>query len=389
MITNSNPAIMVTGLRIAIVTSGRFHVGNLARELSRMGHSVAFYSLVPAERLRRFGMQNIDIQSALIPVALWYAGSRFSSLSRLQDFCAERLAVSFDNVVAARLKPCDVFIGMSGIAVKSALVARERWGAKVFIERGSRHIDSQREILRGLPSAKQVTEWQVERELASYSAADIVTVLSRHCEQSFLDAGLPSERVFRNPLGVDFSEFPLADRRQLREPTVVMAGTWCWRKGADLLTRAIRHMPHVRFIHVGSVGDHKLPSLRNFEHIEAVPQRELKNIYARAHVMCLPSREEGMATVLPQALSSGLRIVCSDRTGGDDLREWTREEQIIFSFKSDDFEGMILGIEHQLTRATTDRAQRMSFTDEGREFLSWSGSAGRYSTRLMREIGSR
>lgn len=376
----------VKPLRIAIMTSGRFHVADLAREFSRMGHQVAFYSMVPATRLRTFGLHTEAIRTVLLPVAVWYACLRVAPTGKTRNFCAHQLAVAFDRAVARRLESCDVFIGMSGIALETALVARERWGAKVFIERGSRHILSQQRILAKLPAATQVTQWQVERELASYAIADVVTVLSGHCEDSFLQQGFPQEKLFRNPLGVKFEDFPPADRRELLTPTVVMAGTWCWRKGADLLSEATRRMPDVKFIHVGSVADHELPKTPNFEHFDKVEQRALKDIYSKAHVFCLPSREEGLATVIPQALASGLRVVCSNRTGGDDLMPLTGNGAPISTFESDDIEGLVGALRNQLKLARTDSPSLTSLTEAGQQFLTWKSSAERYSNRLQTEF---
>jgi hypothetical protein len=43
-------------MRIAIVTTGRFHVFDLAREMAALGHDVAFYSYVPRRRAEQFGL---------------------------------------------------------------------------------------------------------------------------------------------------------------------------------------------------------------------------------------------------------------------------------------------------------------------------------------------
>ena len=48
-----------------------------------------------------------------------------------------------------RLRRCDVFICMSGIYLEAARFARRRYGARIWVERGSRHILSQDRILRG------------------------------------------------------------------------------------------------------------------------------------------------------------------------------------------------------------------------------------------------
>jgi hypothetical protein len=43
-------------MRVAIMTAGRFHVLDLARELAALGHEVAFYSYVLKKMAVRFGL---------------------------------------------------------------------------------------------------------------------------------------------------------------------------------------------------------------------------------------------------------------------------------------------------------------------------------------------
>jgi len=373
-------------LRIAIVTTGRFHVADLAREFAHAGHIVTFYSMVPPSRLLTFGLDSTSVDTVLLPVAHLYAASRAAPTRALRGHFLRLMTTHFDLQVAKRLKECDVLIGMSGICVEAARTARRLWGAKIYIERGSRHILSQRKILSELPHAEQVGDWQVEREMQSYEIADVVTVLSRHCEDSFIEEGFPRDRLFRNPLGVKLSDFPVADRTAVDIPTVIMAGTWCWRKGADMFELAARRMPNVNFVHVGSVGDYSIPQLKNFRHLEKVEQRQLRHLYARAHVFCLASREEGMATVIPQALASGLRVVCSDRTGGDDLRGFLDDEERMSSFPSDDMDGMLAALQQQIDRSRYDVPLQRSLSELGASYLSWASSAERYISRMRRDI---
>lgn len=43
-------------MKINILSPGRFHVCDLARELARNGHNVKFYSFVPTKRAMKFGL---------------------------------------------------------------------------------------------------------------------------------------------------------------------------------------------------------------------------------------------------------------------------------------------------------------------------------------------
>jgi hypothetical protein len=197
-------------MKIAIATTGRFHVLDLARELSALGHDVAFYSILPRGRALRFGLP-LSAHRGLLPwlapllVAQRYGGS---AVSRAVN---PLILMAADRLIAHRLEPCDAFIGMSGICVESARVARDRYGAKVFIERGSRHILSQKAILDDIkrlsPAAQSVPDYAVRLHTASTELADVVVVPARHTADSFSERGFPADRLFRNPYGVDLAMF--------------------------------------------------------------------------------------------------------------------------------------------------------------------------------------
>ena len=57
------------------------------------------------------------------------------------------LGFALNRAVMARLDSCDVFIGMSGLILEAGRFAKSKFGARVYVERGSRHIVSQARIL--------------------------------------------------------------------------------------------------------------------------------------------------------------------------------------------------------------------------------------------------
>jgi hypothetical protein len=56
-------------MRIAIVSTGRFHVLDLARELAALGHDVRYYSFVPHQRAEQFGLPRA-FDRGLLPLPL-------------------------------------------------------------------------------------------------------------------------------------------------------------------------------------------------------------------------------------------------------------------------------------------------------------------------------
>lgn len=134
-------------LRIAIATLGRFHVLDLARELDALGHQVRFYSYVPKRRAMRFGLParcHVALLPWLAPVLLLARLLRRLGWHDAGDSIIHRAA---DRLVTWKLAPCGVFIGLSGIYLQAFHMARRRHGAMLVLERGSVHIEAQRDIL--------------------------------------------------------------------------------------------------------------------------------------------------------------------------------------------------------------------------------------------------
>lgn len=375
-------------MRIAIATTGRFHVLDLARELSTLGHQVAFWSILPRSRAVRFGLP-AQAHRSLLPflfplVAAHRCGGRY--LSRLTD---PLLLAATDRLIARRLEPCEVFIGMSGLAVESARAARERYGAKVFIERGSQHILSQKAILNEIarlpPSTDTVPNYAVRRHEDSTDAADVIAVPSRQVAESFVDRGCAVERLFLNPYGVDLEMFSPTPAPGRERPSVIFVGTWSYRKGCDVLLDAIASLNgRVALLHVGAVGDAPLPHNDWFEHRDPVPQWQLREHYAQAHALVMASREEGLALVQAQALACGLPVVCTDRTGGQDLKELLGLDQEVLVVPHDDAGSLAATIDRALSWAARrfPVGEIRDLLGDSRERLSWRAYGQRYSAKI-------
>ncbi len=375
-------------MRIAIATSGRFHVLDLARELTALGHEVAFYSFVPRRRALRFGLPAKCHRGLLPAIAPWLVLQRLAP-PRQRESWDRRVFERLDGLIERRLEHCDVFIGMSGLCVESARVAREKYGARIFIERGSRHVMSQKQILEDLaalaPATGRVPAYAVARELASYALADSVVVPAQHVVESFLERGFPRERLFRNPYGVDLSMFRPTPPPPMDRPVVLHVGAWSMRKGCDYLLTAVKRCGrNATLRHVGAIGDAAMPEDSSFDHHDPVPQWRLQEFYAKAHILVLASREEGLSLVQAQALACGLPVVCTDRTGGRDLKAWLGEPKAITVVKAEDVEGLSKALAETIDwqRACLRPGVLRDLLRSGREQFSWRTYGERYHSML-------
>ena len=362
-----------TRLRVGIATSGRFHLLDLARELDALGVDVRFYSYVSRKRARKFGLP-AHCHVALLPFVFPLVALE-RLFPRVFPRTIERLMCwALDTLVILRMRRCDVFVCMSGIYLNAPRFAKRRYGALVVLHRASRHILSQRDILARLSKAQQVTPFIIRRELRGYDMADCIAVPSFQVAESFAPWPDHARKLFLNPYGVALEQFPLRRGTPSLEPTVLYVGHWSYRKGVDVLAKAIGEMDAVRLKHVGALVDAPFPNDSRFVHHDPVPQWELTKFYRAAHVFAIASREEGLAFVIPQALASGLSVVCTERTGGTDLLRVPGLARLIRVVPADDAPAL----QRALTQAFEDATGEIGvapITEAEREALSWRSYA--------------
>lgn len=369
-------------MRVIIFTSGRFHLLDLARELDKLGVEVIFRSCVPTSRAAQFELPERCCRPirAGIPLQYIITRSRREKIKCMAQWAQRRL---LDRVGALGLPDTDVFIGISGMSGPTARKLRARGTPQIWIERGSRHILSQKAILEEIGVVSGVKEDDIDRELADYALADRVVVPSKHVVESFIEAGFQESKLFRNPYGTDISMFPFRQSTPVGPPTVLMAGTWSRRKGCDILLKAWEGLPETRLIHVGARGDVPMPTDNpRFKTYGFVDQRSLGEIYSTAHVGVLASREEGLAVVQAQMLATGLRLVCSDRTGGVDLGEACNLIDRVTEVKNGNVEALKSALHHALKVACAETIGERNRVGSRLKGLSWGAYAKRYFEKL-------
>ena len=326
-------------LHIAIAVHGRFHAFDLAREFLKRGHTVTLFTHYPKWIVQRFGIPPEHVRS-LLWHGLFSRGAWRLRARGWAGYPEAWLHERFGRWVASQLKrgTWDVAICWSGIG-EEAFRALEGTATLRICQRGSAHIRTQARLLQEEAERTGSVQdapgpWIIDREEREYEAADMVLTPSSFARQSFLDHGIPDEKIAMVPLAVDTQAFrpspEVIEARRQRilagEPVRVLnTGAFSWRKGAwdfrECIDRLSRDTYHFRF--VGPIAPACQSVVRQLSDdatfIPALPQDQLPNHYAWGDVFWLPTIEDGYGMVLSQATASGLPVLTTCNSAGTDL----------------------------------------------------------------------
>ena len=325
-------------MRVLQTVFGVFHHFELARELERRGHLEAIYSTWPWRRLQREGLPHDKVRTfSRWGLPDYLLGRTGLDLPWLQDELGYRNALSFDrwtdrqvHGLQRRGKHIDALIGISGSSLRAGQRV-QREGGVFLCDRGSTHQRYQEGIVsdeyrRWGVSRPVSDDRDTRREEAIYAVADAITVPSSVARRSFIQMGVPPEKVHVIPYGVWLEQFTPTGTPPAEEFCILFAGSVGLRKGVPYLLEAFAAVRagHKRLRIVGSVQEEMRPLLDKLprEHVEflgVLPQGELAGWMSRSHALVLPSLEEGLALVQAQAMACGCPVICSTHTGGEDL----------------------------------------------------------------------
>lgn len=320
-------------MKVALSVIGKFHTFDLARELDRRGSLSAIYTGYP-----RFKLRHERIDAAKIHTFPWLQAPYMALRQRhllgrgLLRHWEHGNRVLFDRHVAAHMKDCDVFVGLSSSALATGRRARAT-GIRYVCDRGSTHIRAQDELL-----AQEHARWgqpyegidprTIEREEAEYAEADLITVPSTFNRRTFAQQGVDAAKVAVLPYGVDLQRFHRVDSPRVGRLDLLFVGALSLRKGVPDLLKAYADFQHPAksLTFIGPYTPEFITLMRqqglwspDIRLLGPLPQDQLKIHFSQAHALVLPSIEEGLALVQAQAMACGCPVVATPHTGCEDL----------------------------------------------------------------------
>ncbi|OGG42672.1 hypothetical protein A3I34_01340 [Candidatus Jorgensenbacteria bacterium RIFCSPLOWO2_02_FULL_45_12] len=318
-------------MKIAIAVPGRFHLFYLAQQLLKRGYLSQLITSYPKFEVRKYGIPD-DKMSTVVAKELIQRGWAF--LPRfLQNLYNPQYAIHglFDTISSLKLEPSDLFIGMLAAYPKTMKKAK-KMGARVIIENGSSHTLYAVNILKeeyDKFGAKyepfQIShEKLIKHNVSAYEDADYISVPSLFAKRTFLEYGVPEDKIIHVPYGVELSQF-----RQIPKKDnifrVIFVGGMTLQKGVHYLIRAFAelNLPDSELVLVGTMSAEMEPFFKKydgkFRYAGHVPQGELFRYYSRSSVFAIMSIQEGLALVTPQAMACGLPVVATTNTGAEDI----------------------------------------------------------------------
>jgi glycosyltransferase involved in cell wall biosynthesis len=316
-------------MKVAVSVGGKFHAFYLAEQLQKRDMLSQLITSYPKFEVVKSGIHPQKISTVVLKELLERGFRKLPS--RFRDSYNPQFTINdlFDRFAAKRLRHCDLFVGWSSFCLNS-LEKAKRLGALTIVERGSSHIEYQRDILAteyekyGL-KAQLPHPRIVEKELEEYETADYISVPSLFAKRSFLEKGFPESKIVHVPYGVSLSQFkPVPKEDDVFR--VIHCGSLSLRKGCHYLIQAFveLNLPNAELWFVGTVTDEIKPFLNKHNHPKIKlfghqPQSRLNWFYSQSNVFTLLSIEEGLAMVQAQAMACGLPLICTTNTGGEDL----------------------------------------------------------------------
>jgi glycosyltransferase involved in cell wall biosynthesis len=315
-------------LKVLVTHPGRQHSHQAALALDRAGMLAGYWAGVPASGFRRYAPVPLDprrVRSFPWTPALRRTGDALlpAGPAARVDFAACRL---FDRWVSRRTGQSapDAVIACEISALATFREARRR-GIATLLDAPSIHHAAQ-DRLHGTTDPPDLHRRITAVKDEEIALADHVLTVSELARRTYLDAGVPPEKVHAVPLGADLDLFAPGSVPD-GAFTFLFSGATIRRKGFDLLLAAFDRVageePEARLRIVGPRGDlgHLLDGRPGERTVFLGPrtQPELAAELRRADCLVLPSRNDSYGMVVAEALASGTPVLVSEMVGARDL----------------------------------------------------------------------
>jgi len=167
---------------------------------------------------------------------------------------------------------------------------------------------------------------RMNREL---ERSDLIIVQSKFAKESMIYNGIPENKVFINPMGVDTTVFKQRKEIPSTPRFISVGGAITLRKGYQYLFRAFelvkKEIPNAELICVGRYKyDFRAERSKwegTFTHHLELPQSRIAELLQASTAFVFPSQEEGISRAQIEALAAGLPVIGTHEGGATTIVE--------------------------------------------------------------------
>lgn len=257
-------------------------------------------------------------------------------------------AVAFDAMASVRMRPCDVLHFWATFGLISA-TRQKRRGGKAVLDRACPHIHFQEELLAeeadrlGFKFARSSAKI-IDRCIGEYEIADRIIVPSAYSYRTFVERGVPAEKMEIIRLDSNFSP---KRKRVAKDPgqefVVGCVGGSFLRKGIVYLVDAWQKLklPNARLLLKTPAAElmrhaetwKRISSDSSIEVVERL--RDMEDFYERCELFCLPSTDDGFGMVVLEAIACGVPVIVTENVGAADLVQEGKTGYIVKARQTD------------------------------------------------------
>lgn len=317
---------------IVITVGGKWHAIQLAAQCYRRNILKLLITSAPLSHIPKTLPEN-KVKS--IP---WhFYSSKLLNALWLNNKFYGKLSSYFGKFVSNELRKIDepnIFVSWAGFGLEPIRQYRKiNSTTKIVLERGSAHIQSSLAILtkeyERYGFQYQYDQYNVDRELEEYALSDFIFIPSSFAYKTFLNKGIDSKKLIKVPYGVDIMDFkPLISKpNKSGKFTIVCVGKVCLGKGQQYLLESVKILNKkyypVDLYLVGPV-DKDIKSILNkydeyITQVGKLSHKLVSKLLPQCDVMVLPTLTEGFARVIFESMASGLPVITTPNSGGEDI----------------------------------------------------------------------
>jgi len=324
-------------MSVLVIHPGRQHSHQLARALYEHNLLAGYWTGVPAADPSTKGplyrwlsslspQETADLPGALVrqnyvaPIARRFSG-RLCSPGWQKAF-QHRVLKAFDRWSARQLPDSISAVICYENSARETFRVAKRMGTTTILDAASFHYAWQDAFY------EPVEADEVHRQINSYKEeeirlADHILTVSELARESYVDAGVPEDKVTSVPMGANLSDLasPDVSRAPADRPfTFLFVGHAGRRKGTDTLLSASKVLHESGVVHrvwfAGDADDELfIDTPSSVERLGYLGRGALVKTMQRADVLVLPSRHDSFGRVVIEAMATGLPVLVSENVG--------------------------------------------------------------------------